>query len=118
VLPQIFSTSHLPRRLGRVIALPSLSIDLRSPMHQRLPLFTAWLVVASSGLTHGYQWPSPQYDSLESFLWEGGDNRVGNTVSDLVAGCRMRGDPLSSVGAQWLRFVSAFLCMIYTWDWS
>ncbi|KAF8185395.1 heme peroxidase [Pholiota molesta] len=73
-------------------------------MHQRLPLFTAWLVVASSGLTHGYQWPSPQYDSLESFLWEGGDDRVGNTVSDLVAGCRMRGDPLSSVGAQWLRF--------------
>jgi hypothetical protein len=82
-------------------------------MRQRLPLLTACLVLVSSGFARGYQWPSPQYEALESFLWEGGDSRVGNEISILVTDCRTRGDPLSSVGAQWLRFVSAFLRMIY-----
>ncbi|KAF8193457.1 heme peroxidase [Pholiota molesta] len=75
-------------------------------MRQGLPLFTAWLVVVSFGLTRGYQWPSPQYEALESFLWEGGDNRVGNPIALLVDNCRTRGGdvPTASVGAQWLRF--------------
>ncbi|KAF8171262.1 heme peroxidase [Pholiota molesta] len=73
-------------------------------MRQPLPLLTACLVLVSANLARGYQWPSPQYEALESFLWEGGDSRVGNEISILVADCRTRGDPLSSVGAQWLRF--------------
>lgn len=77
-------------------------------MRQQLPLFAACLVWASVGLTRGYQWPSPQYDALESFLWEGGDTRVGSPIAILVTDCARRGDPPGSIGAQWLRFVSAF----------
>ncbi|KAF8193460.1 heme peroxidase [Pholiota molesta] len=72
-------------------------------MRQGLPLFAAWLMV-SFGLTRGYQWPSPQYEALESFLWEGGDNRVGLPIALLVADCRIRGGAPGNTGAQWLRF--------------
>ncbi|KAF8186683.1 heme peroxidase [Pholiota molesta] len=73
-------------------------------MRQPLPLLTAWLVLVSAGLVRGYQWPSPQYEALESFLWEGGDSRVGFPLSLLVTACRTRSDSPGSVGAQWLRF--------------
>ncbi|KAF9470970.1 heme peroxidase [Pholiota conissans] len=60
---------------------------------------------ASIKFAYGYHWPSPQYDALESFLWEGGDNRVGEVVSNLVDGCRNRAAaPGSSIAAEWLRF--------------
>jgi hypothetical protein len=112
-LLQIFAYSHthISRRSE---ILPY--VDLFLPMRQPLPLLTAWLVLVFSGIARGYQWPSPQYEALESFLWEGGDSRVGFPLSLLVTACRTRSDSPGSVGAQWLRFVSAFVRMVCVWE--
>jgi len=53
----------------------------------------------------GYEWPSPQYDALETFLYEGRDLAT-NDISSIVGNCKVRGTPNSLVAAEWLRFVS------------
>ncbi|KAJ3576656.1 hypothetical protein NP233_g302 [Leucocoprinus birnbaumii] len=54
-------------------------------------------------LSFAYQYPSPQYEALETFLYEGqrGD---GSNLASLVHPCRKRTGTMSSVAAEWLRF--------------
>ncbi|TFK62533.1 L-ascorbate oxidase [Pluteus cervinus] len=49
-----------------------------------------------------YQWPSPQYDTLETLLYEGrrGD---GSSLSSLVHPCRKRPESPAVIAAEWLR---------------
>jgi hypothetical protein len=72
--------------------------------------FTLVLSLAAACLadTQNYQWPSPQYDTLEALLYEGrrGD---GSNLASIQHPCRNRPDSNSSIGAEWLRFVSCFL---------
>lgn len=53
---------------------------------------------------NAYTWPSPQYDAVETLLYEG---RLfdGSRLSTLVAPCKFRTGTNSSVPAEWLRFV-------------
>ncbi|KAM6500266.1 L-ascorbate oxidase [Amanita muscaria] len=51
----------------------------------------------------GYQWPDPQYEQLEQFLYEG-RRADGSNLASLVHPCRKREGTLSSIGAEWLRF--------------
>ncbi|KDR70797.1 hypothetical protein GALMADRAFT_102888 [Galerina marginata CBS 339.88] len=66
------------------------------------------LVVASCILTStsAYTWPSPQYDALEKFLYEGVDIN-GAPVGTITRGCTKRGNigpqNQSTVAAEWLR---------------
>ncbi|KAF8963750.1 heme peroxidase [Flammula alnicola] len=62
-------------------------------------------MATSSLIVSGYQWPSPQYDALEGFLYEGGDRVSGDVkISEIAANCRNRTSPDSNVAAEWLRF--------------
>ncbi|KAF9532211.1 L-ascorbate oxidase [Crepidotus variabilis] len=63
-----------------------------------LPLFSISASAASS-----YKWPSPQYDALETLLYEG-RRSDGSSLSSLVAPCRKRASTGTSVPAEWLRF--------------
>ncbi|KIM38450.1 hypothetical protein M413DRAFT_241815 [Hebeloma cylindrosporum] len=51
----------------------------------------------------GYEWPSPQYDALETFLYEGRDLATSD-ISSIVGNCKLRSSPDSMVAAEWLRF--------------
>ncbi|KXN91499.1 Putative L-ascorbate peroxidase 6 [Leucoagaricus sp. SymC.cos] len=64
-------------------------------------LTLAWLLYTQ--LSAGYKWPSPQYDALETFLYEGqrGD---GSNLASLVHPCRKRTGTMASIAAEWLRF--------------
>lgn len=50
----------------------------------------------------GYQWPSPQYDALETFLYEG-RRYDGSNMASLQHPCKTRSDTGASIGAEWLR---------------
>lgn len=63
---------------------------------------------------NAYQWPSPQYDAVETLLYEG-RRSDGSSLSSLVAPCRKRAGTGSSVPAEWLRFVRI---TYYTLIWS
>jgi hypothetical protein len=70
-----------------------------------------WTVAIHSGLfVSGYEWPSPQYDALETFLYEGRDLGT-NTIASIAENCKLRVLPNSVVAAEWLRFVSSFVSM-------
>ncbi|KAF5358167.1 hypothetical protein D9756_001335 [Leucocoprinus leucothites] len=64
-------------------------------------LALAWLLHAQ--FSSAYRWPSPQYDALETFLYEGqrGD---GSNLASLVHPCRKRTGTMASIAAEWLRF--------------
>jgi hypothetical protein len=47
----------------------------------------------------GYEWPSPQYDALETFLYEGRDLATSDIFS-IVWNCKVRGSPDSTVAAK------------------
>ncbi|KAF8643780.1 hypothetical protein AX16_008799 [Volvariella volvacea WC 439] len=51
----------------------------------------------------GYRWPSPQYDALETFLYEG-IRADGSSMASLVHPCKTRPSTRASVAAEWLRF--------------
>jgi hypothetical protein len=69
-------------------------------------LLIVWAVALYSTLfVSGYEWPSPQYDALETFLYEGRDLAT-NDISSIVGNCKFRVGPDSMVAAEWLRFVS------------
>lgn len=73
--------------------------------------FTLALSLAATCLAAdapNYQWPSPQYDTLEALLYEGrrGD---GSNLASIQHPCRNRPDSNASVGGEWLRFVSRLL---------
>ena len=61
-----------------------------------------WLLHLQSSLA--YQWPSPQYDALETFLYQG-QRSDGSNLASLVHPCRKRTGTMASVAAEWLRFV-------------
>jgi len=65
--------------------------------------FSLALGLATSCLAE-YSWPSPQYDTLETLLYEGrrGD---GSSLAAIVQPCKNRTDTGASIGAEWLRFV-------------
>lgn len=74
-------------------------------------------IVLSSVLTVAlaYTWPSPQYDALEKFLYEGTDVN-GEFVAFITAGCVHRTAPVSgrqqsTVAAEWLRTVYFLSCL-------
>ena len=72
-----------------------------------------WAVAIHSGLfVSGYEWPSPQYDALETFLYEGRDLAT-NTITAISENCKVRGLPDSVVAAEWVRFVSTFIFMLF-----
>ncbi|KAL9715391.1 hypothetical protein Ac2012v2_002054 [Leucoagaricus gongylophorus] len=60
-----------------------------------------WLLHLQSSLA--YQWPSPQYDALETFLYQG-QRSDGSNLASLVHPCRKRTGTMASVAAEWLRF--------------
>lgn len=73
----------------------------------RLPLFVAvnLLSLLSFPLSAlSYTWPDPQYDVLESLLYEG-RRSDGSNLASLVHPCRKRAGTMASVPAEWLRFV-------------
>ncbi|KXN92249.1 Putative L-ascorbate peroxidase 6 [Leucoagaricus sp. SymC.cos] len=49
-----------------------------------------------------YTWPSPQYDALETFLYEG-RRSDGSNMASLQHPCKRRSDTGVSIGAEWLR---------------
>ncbi|KAF9014093.1 L-ascorbate oxidase [Cyathus striatus] len=61
-----------------------------------------WLATFSD-LSSAYRWPSPQYDTLEGYLYEG-RRSDGSSLASLVHPCRKRTGTLSSIPAEWLRF--------------
>jgi len=63
-------------------------------------LALVWLLQSSLA----YQWPSPQYDALETFLYQG-QRSDGSNLASLVHPCRKRTGTMASVAAEWLRFV-------------
>jgi hypothetical protein len=72
-----------------------------------------WAVALHSGLfVSGYSWPSPQYDALETFLYEGRDLSA-KSISAIGENCKVRGLPDSVVAAEWVRFVSSFVFMLF-----
>ncbi|KAF9480740.1 heme peroxidase [Pholiota conissans] len=71
------------------------------PLKERIRL----AIVASAFLSTvaAYTWPSPQYDALEEFLYEGID-KTGVPIATLASGCLSRlfnGGP--TINAEWLR---------------
>jgi len=65
-----------------------------------------WVAALYSTLfASGYEWPSSQYDALETFLYEGRDLATSD-ISSIVGDCKVRVGPDSMVAAEWLRFVS------------
>jgi hypothetical protein len=73
-----------------------------------LPIVLA-VAIYSTPFVSGYEWPSPQYDALERFLYEGRDLATSD-ISSIIGNCKVRGSPDSMVAAEWLRFVS---CTIF-----
>ena len=69
-----------------------------------IPFFLLLLTFFTSA-TAGYTWPSYQYDALEQLLFEG-TRSDGSSLSSIVHPCRKRASTLSSIAAEWLRFVS------------
>jgi len=68
-----------------------------------------WAVALHSGLSvAGYEWPSPQYDALETFLYEGRDLGT-KPIAEIAENCKLRVLPNSVVAAEWVRFVSLFV---------
>ncbi|PFH51753.1 hypothetical protein AMATHDRAFT_58608 [Amanita thiersii Skay4041] len=63
------------------------------------------LLFASSITPHAlsYKWPSPQYEALEGYLYEG-RRSDGSNLAAIVHPCRKRQGTLSSIPAEWLRF--------------
>lgn len=66
-------------------------------------LLLGWLFHVQ--FSFAYRWPSPQYDALETFLYEGQRGDESNLAS-LVHPCRKRTGTGAAVAAEWLRFVS------------
>ncbi|KDR69064.1 hypothetical protein GALMADRAFT_230872 [Galerina marginata CBS 339.88] len=64
-------------------------------------VLSSFVVVLSILTTiSAYTWPSPQYDALEKFLYEGIDNN-GRGIASLTSGCAKRVQ--STFAAEWLR---------------
>ena len=62
-----------------------------------------------------YTWPSPHYDALEEFLYEGID-KSGIPIATLASGCISRlfeGGP--SINAEWLRLVCISFSLRYSY---
>ncbi|TFK30208.1 heme peroxidase [Coprinopsis marcescibilis] len=59
-------------------------------------------VLTAAHLAAGYKWPSPLYDSLEGFLFEG-RRRDGSNMATLQHPCKVRTGTQASIGAEWLR---------------
>ena len=72
------------------------------PRNSRLILLVASLLASQS---LAYQWPQPQYEQLEQLLYEG-TRADGSNIASIVHPCRKRTGTLSSIPAEWLRFVS------------
>jgi len=51
-----------------------------------------------------YQWPSPQYDALETLLYEG-RRSDGSNLASTQHPCKLRGSTRGHIGAEWLRLV-------------
>ena len=73
-----------------------------------LPIVLA-VAIYSTPFVSGYEWPSPQYEALETLLYEGRDF-TSSDISSIAENCKVRGSPDSMVVAEWLRFVS---CTIF-----
>ncbi|CAK5272903.1 unnamed protein product [Mycena citricolor] len=69
-----------------------------------LNLLLSTLALTRAAAAAGYQWPSPQYDALEDFLYEGG-RPDGSSLGALVSPCRLRGATNTTVAAEWVRLV-------------
>ena len=67
-----------------------------------IPFFLLLSVFTSA--TVAYTWPSIQYDALEQLLFEG-TRSDGSSLASIVHPCRKRTGTLSSIAAEWLRFV-------------
>jgi hypothetical protein len=73
-------------------------------MHQSSLAFALHLLPLFTPFVSAYTWPSQQYDTLETLLYEG-RRSDGTSLADLVHPCRKRTGTLASVAAEWLRFV-------------
>ncbi|KAJ7770508.1 L-ascorbate oxidase [Mycena metata] len=62
------------------------------------------VLLCFSALVQGYQWPSPQYDALEDFLYEGA-RPDGSSMAQLVSPCKLRAGTNTTVAAEWVRLV-------------
>ncbi|KAJ7151132.1 L-ascorbate oxidase [Mycena filopes] len=71
-------------------------------LHASLP--RSFVLLCFSALVHGYTWPSPQYDALEDFLYEGA-RPDGSSMAQLVSPCKLRAGTNTTVAAEWLRLV-------------
>lgn len=79
-------------------------------------LQTTLLLGSLFHFSSAYRWPSPQYDNLEMFLYEGQRGDDSNLAS-LVHPCRKRTGTMASIPAEWLRFVcSRFVCTLISSD--
>jgi len=54
-----------------------------------------------------YRWPDYHYDDRERLLFEG-RRSDGSSLASIVNPCRKRTGTLTSIAAEWLRFVSPF----------
>ncbi|KAF8660614.1 hypothetical protein AX16_001593 [Volvariella volvacea WC 439] len=74
----------------------------RTSRHRSKNLFSSLLLLSLSTNALAYKWPSPQYDTLETLLYEGrrGD---GSSLASLVHPCRRRIGTRASIAAEWLR---------------
>lgn len=54
-----------------------------------------------------YRWPDYPYEDRERLLFEG-RRSDGSSLANIVNPCRKRTGTLTSIAAEWLRFVSVF----------
>ncbi|TFK42386.1 heme peroxidase [Crucibulum laeve] len=71
------------------------------PRRSSLPSQILALCISTSSIL-GYQWPSPQYDALEGFLYEG-RRFDGSNMASIQHPCKKRSGTQASIGAEWLR---------------
>ncbi|TFK42304.1 L-ascorbate oxidase [Crucibulum laeve] len=71
-------------------------------MNHNLKLALVLCLSVFTDLSFGYRWPSPQYDALEGYLYEG-RRADGTSLAALVHPCRKRTGTLASIPAEWLR---------------
>lgn len=91
----------------RVWLLHSFSSDtfLHQTTVKIMPRTSHLILLALASQSLAYQWPAPQYDQLEQFLYEG-SRADGSNIASIVHPCRKRTGTSSSIPAEWLRFVN------------
>lgn len=73
-------------------------------IYTRFALCTTLVSLISFTYAQDYHWPSPQYDTLEDFLYEG-QRADGSSLTTIVHPCKKRTGTNASIAAEWIRLV-------------